>query len=35
MTDPENQFIQRILINEKEVAWWYKQKDFGDSVFGV
>ena len=35
LTDPEKEFILRILVDTPEVGWWYKQKDFGDSVFGV
>ena len=34
-TGPEKDFILRVLMDKKEVEWWYKQKDFGDSVFGV
>ena len=35
MTGPERDFILRVLTDREEVEWWYKQKDFGDSVFGV
>ena len=35
LTGPEKDFIHRMLVDNPKVVWWYKQKDFGKSVFGV
>lgn len=35
VTGPEKDFMLRVLMDKEGVEWWYKQKDFGNSVFGV
>ena len=35
LSGPEKEFILRVLMDNPNIEWWYKQKDFGDSVFGV
>ena len=36
ITGPERELIDRILtLHTDYIDWWYKQKDFGTSVFGV
>ena len=34
-TRPERDFMFKILKDNPKIEWWYKQKDFGPSVFGV